>query len=214
MPRVADSRSAAAPTTQPQRARRVRILQAATEQAMAKDFDRVQMHDVAEAAEVAIGTLYRYFPSKTHLFVGVMARQVQGLSEGFARNPPTGGTPASRIFDTLWGIHGYLLDNPTLASAMIQAVQSANAETVPEVRVIDTSIREALARVLGTDDPDQDTAAVIRILIMMWFGILQSSLNARFTTAEAEYDLRLACHRLLDGRAVGTSGAPGAEDQP
>lgn len=197
MPRLAESRPAAAPTTQLQRARRVRILQAATQHGMTHEFDRVQMHEVADTAGVAIGTLYRYFPSKAHLFVGVMAHQVQTLSERFERNPPTSGTPASRIFDTLWAANRYLLDHPTLATAMIQSVQAANADMVPEVGVIDSSIREALARVLGVSQPTAEDAAVVRLLIMMWFGILQSSLNARLSTAEAEHDLRLACTRLL-----------------
>jgi len=131
VPRLAENRAAAAPTTAPQRARRVRIVQAAMNQALTKDFERVQMHEIAEAADVAIGTLYRYFPSKTHLFVGVMAHQLQTLSARFERNPPTGGTPASRVFDTLWRTNRYLLDHPTLAAAMIQSVQRPNVEIAP-----------------------------------------------------------------------------------
>lgn len=200
MPRPAEGRAAAAPTTAPQRARRVRIVQAAMSQASSKDFERVQMHEVAEAAGVAIGTLYRYFPSKAHLFVGVMAHQLQTLSERLEQNPPSGGTPASRVFDTLWRANRYLLDHPTLAAATIQSVQGANVETAPEVRVIDSSILEVLARVLRVQQPTAELAGIIRILIMMWFGILQSSLNARLSSAEAEHDLRLACRMLLDGR--------------
>ena len=32
-------------------------------------YDAVQMRTVAERADVALGTLYRYFPSKIHLLV-------------------------------------------------------------------------------------------------------------------------------------------------
>lgn len=204
MPRLTETRAAAAPTTPPQRARRVRILQAAMQQAMTRDFERVQMHDVAEAADVAIGTLYRYFPSKAHLFVGVMAHQVQILSDSFEDTPLTGETPAERIFNTMWRANRYLLDHPTLAAAMIQSVQGANAQSVPEVVDIDSSIRVTLARVLGVTEPTEQAAATIRILIMVWFGILQSSLNARLSVAEAEHDLRMACTVLVENLARST----------
>jgi AcrR family transcriptional regulator len=56
---------AATPT---QRARRQRIVQAAIELLDEREYDRIQVRDVAEAAQVALGTLYRYFPSKEQLF--------------------------------------------------------------------------------------------------------------------------------------------------
>lgn len=201
MPRLAESRAAAEPTTALQRARRVRILQAAMDQAMTKDFERVQMHDVAEAADVAIGTLYRYFPSKSHLFVGVMAHQVEALTDGLDSTLSGTQTPAERIFTTMWRSNRFLLTHPTLANAMIQSVQGANAETIPEVVDIDSSIRTALARVLGLDPPSERAAATIRILIMVWFGILQSSLNARLSLEQSENDLRIACTVLVDDLA-------------
>ena len=41
-------------------------------------FDAVQMRAVAEQADVALGTLYRYFPSKIHLLVSALGRAVRG----------------------------------------------------------------------------------------------------------------------------------------
>ncbi|MCU1366310.1 MAG: TetR/AcrR family transcriptional regulator [Ilumatobacteraceae bacterium] len=37
------------------------------------DYDQIQMRDVAARADVALGTLYRYFASKEHLYAAVMA---------------------------------------------------------------------------------------------------------------------------------------------
>ena len=51
-----------------QRARRDRIVQAAIDLLAEADYDVVQMRDVAEQAGVALGTLYRYFSSKEHLY--------------------------------------------------------------------------------------------------------------------------------------------------
>src|SRR3954468_1409112 len=48
-----------------QLARRERILEAAMELAAEGGYDAVQMREVAERADVALGTLYRYFPSRS-----------------------------------------------------------------------------------------------------------------------------------------------------
>ena len=50
-----------------QRERRKRILDATLAIASKGGYEAVQMRAVAERADVAVGTLYRYFPSKVHL---------------------------------------------------------------------------------------------------------------------------------------------------
>lgn len=60
-----------------QRDRRRRILDATIELASLGGFDAVQMRSVAERADVALGTLYRYFPSKIHLLVSALAREFE-----------------------------------------------------------------------------------------------------------------------------------------
>src|SRR3954471_21304536 len=62
-----------------QLARRERILDAAVELATEGGYDAVQMREVAERADVALGTVYRYFPSKVHLLVAAMTRTFQTL---------------------------------------------------------------------------------------------------------------------------------------
>jgi AcrR family transcriptional regulator len=52
-----------------QQDRHRRILDATISLASEGGFDAVQMRAVAERADVALGTLYRYFPSKIHLRV-------------------------------------------------------------------------------------------------------------------------------------------------
>ena len=50
-----------------QAARRDRVLEAAMDLAGEGGYDAVQMRDVAARAQVALGTIYRYFSSKDHL---------------------------------------------------------------------------------------------------------------------------------------------------
>jgi AcrR family transcriptional regulator len=64
-----------------QRARRDRIVLAAVELMLERDHEGVQMKDVSARAGVALGTTYRYFRSKDHLF----AEALLCWSDRFAR---------------------------------------------------------------------------------------------------------------------------------
>jgi len=52
--------------------RRDRIVQAALHALEEQEYERIQIRDVAVSAEVALGTLYRYFSSKEHLYATVL----------------------------------------------------------------------------------------------------------------------------------------------
>ncbi|NED28139.1 TetR family transcriptional regulator, partial [Streptomyces anulatus] len=72
-------RPSAPPLTERQRERRRRILGATARLACRGGFEAVQMREVAESSQVALGTLYRYFPSKVHLLVATMHDQLERL---------------------------------------------------------------------------------------------------------------------------------------
>src|SRR6476661_6589527 len=82
-------------------ARRARMVAAAVELAVNGGYEAVQMRDVAARAEVALGTLYRHYPSKDHLLLAALAEQADGLRERIAQRPPDGGDAATRTGDVL-----------------------------------------------------------------------------------------------------------------
>lgn len=61
------------------RRRRQRIIHAAIELIEERDYDTVQMRDVAQRSEVALGTVYRYFSSKEHLYAAALAEWGAGI---------------------------------------------------------------------------------------------------------------------------------------
>lgn len=81
--------------TERQEARRRRILHASAQLAARGGFDAVQMREVAESSQVALGTLYRYFPSKVHLLVATMQDQLQHMHTTVRKRPPSGDSPRS-----------------------------------------------------------------------------------------------------------------------
>lgn len=83
--------------TPSQRARRQRIIGAALDLLTEREYDRIQMRDVAEAADVALGTLYRYFPSKEQLFAHVLLEWSAGFETTLRRTRATPPSDAERL---------------------------------------------------------------------------------------------------------------------
>ena len=91
-----------------QRDRRKRILDATIALASQGGFDAVQMRAVAEQADVALGTLYRYFPSKIHLLVSALQREFERTEAALRDKPIDGDTASERVI--------YVLKRPPAAS--------------------------------------------------------------------------------------------------
>ncbi|GGO72773.1 TetR family transcriptional regulator [Nonomuraea cavernae] len=200
MPRIAEVRAPAEPSSPEQRARHVRILRAAAHIGADKGLDRVQMQEVAKAAGVAIATLYRYFPSKTHLFTAVMAEHVDRFGDTVGA-PKPGTGPEDTVGDVLVSASRQFLRRPALALAMLTSANVANAAAVADAGRIDASFRQIVLRSLGIDDPTVMDITLVRLLMQCWYGVLQSTLNGRMSIPDAESDIRIACRLLLASRS-------------
>jgi AcrR family transcriptional regulator len=197
VPRVGESRVPAEPSSAGQKARYRRILRAAARLGARDDLERVQMQDVAREANVAIATLYRYFPSKVHLFAAVMRSQVLRLEEE-AVSPGPGQDPVTAVSDLLVRIGHEMLAQPQLSLSMIQANNLAQKVPGSGSELIDTAFEQIVMRTAGLDaDPTSDHHRRAHLVIQCWFGVLMSVLNGRTSADEADADVRRACELLL-----------------
>ncbi|WP_369199652.1 TetR family transcriptional regulator [Streptomyces sp. PU-14G] len=204
MPRIAEDRPAAEPQSPGQKARHERILCVAARLGAERGLEHVQMHDVAKEAGVAIATLYRYFPSKTHLFTAIMASQVERMSEGSPR-VDAAGDPVDAVAETLLRSTRHMLHTPRLAGAMMQSNFAAHAATVTEAAGIEAKVHHTVLGLLGLTEPTDRDNRLIRLLMKSWHGLLVSAINGHSSMSETETEIRLACEVLLGAR----SNAPG-----
>src|SRR5215469_11908746 len=84
-----------------QRERRKRIIDATLALASKGGYEAVQMRAVAERADVALGTLYRYFPSKIHLLVTGLAREFERAQDRLDRSSLPGEDAYERVLYVL-----------------------------------------------------------------------------------------------------------------
>ena len=184
MPRLSAPRPPARPSTGEQHARQERMLRAAARLGSRLPLDRVQMSEVASEAGVALGTLYRYYPSKHHLFAGLLMSRMAELE------PPS--TPgAEGVAELMGGACRALLARPLLANAMITSVNVVRAGQDAQG---DTRLRDLIARVAGTDD-----LALARIVEQTAYGVFTWAAAGEITAEQAERDVRRACSLLLAG---------------
>jgi len=76
--------------------RRGRVIAAALELGAEGGYEAVQMRDVAARADVALGTIYRYFSSKDHVLAAAMQEWTGALRQRLGQVPPRGDSAADR----------------------------------------------------------------------------------------------------------------------
>lgn len=164
--------------TSSQAARRERMLKAAAELAAEGGWDAVQMREVSQRAEVALGTLYRYFPSKEYLLVSVMISEIEGLADRLAVRPPEGDDPVERVVDVLRRANRALLREPDVTVAMLRALVSGNEVIAPAVKETRSLMRRIISDALGVEPTDENGSEhevlAIDLLSDVWLAALVS----------------------------------------
>ncbi|MEU3297436.1 TetR family transcriptional regulator [Streptomyces longwoodensis] len=191
------ARPASPSLTERQEARRRRILQASARLAGRGGFDAVQMREVAECSQVALGTLYRYFPSKVHLLVATMQDQLEHLHATLRRRPPAGDTASARVAETLMRAFRALQREPHLADAMVRALTFADRSVSPEVDQVSRQTTAIILDAMGTPDPTPGQLAAVRVIEHTWHSALITWLSGRASIAQVRTDIETAC-RLID----------------
>ena len=157
-----------------QRERRQRILDAAVALAAAGGYDAVQMREVSLRAEVALGTLYRYFPSKEHLLVSALADQVAALRTRLQEKPPRGEADGERVMDVIRRSTRALQRQPKVISAMLKSLISSGAGVGEAVGPIGAQMTDIVVSAMRHDDPETvpHDRAVAEVIQHVWLASL------------------------------------------
>jgi AcrR family transcriptional regulator len=180
-----------------QRERRKRILDATLALASKGGYDAVQMRTVAEQANVALGTLYRYFPSKIHLLVSGLAREFERTQEKLDRTPIPGETPYDRMLHVLGRITRTMQREPMLTEAMTRAFMFADPSAATEVNTVARLMEHMLTKAMHDGEPSGDDVAIARVIGDVWLSNLVAWVTRRASANDVSNHLELAARLLL-----------------
>jgi TetR/AcrR family transcriptional regulator, cholesterol catabolism regulator len=151
-------------------ARRSQIVAAALALLKANDYEQIQMRDVADDADVALGTLYRYFSSKEHVYAAVLMEWAQPVFGAAAED----ARPAERrLREKVRGIIAGFERRPAFFKVcmLLQNTTDANAATLM------VQFAETAQRTLAADFASLGVQESADTAIMVW-GIISTMLSA------------------------------------
>lgn len=185
--------------TEKQSARRRRVLDAAMDLASEGGYEAVQMRDVAARADVALGTLYRYFSSKDQLLAAVRADWTSALERRLGRQPLQGETRAERVIDFLTRATRPLEKRPRLAEALVLSVATRDPHAAAYQREVSSWMDRIVVEAL-CDLPINEAHAIREVLAHVWNSVLLAWVNGRLEPERMHDILHSTCHLLLDPR--------------
>jgi AcrR family transcriptional regulator len=182
-----------------QRDRRKRILDATYELAKEGGFDAVQMRAVADKADVALGTLYRYFPSKIHLLVSALGREFEHAESVLREKPIPGETPSERVIYVLKKTTRGLQGDPHLTEALTRAFMFADGSVANEIHSVGMLLTSMLTHAMhpGATELTDDDIATARVIGAVWLPALVAWVTGRSTAVETSAHMENAVRLLL-----------------
>jgi AcrR family transcriptional regulator len=177
--------------------RRGRVIEAAMLLASEGGYEAVHMRDVSAKADVAMGTIYRYFSSKDELLAASLVTWIKLLRRRLNERTPRGDTPAERLADTLGAATRFSERAAPLVKALITAMSSPDAAVAPHKLEVERLMSEIIVSGMG-DVPDEvDVEGVRRVISHVWSSAINRWVGGMAPNGSVSDELRNAAHLLL-----------------
>ncbi len=140
--------------------RRAQLLDAATRLAAGADLQGLSVADIAAAAGVSEGLLYRYFPSKDALLLAVVQRAADALTADLEHAAAQPGGPVELLSAGLGAYLDHVQRDPTGWRALLAAVAGEPAAVWQEL--------ERRSTQLVLDALDVEPSPALLLLLSSW----------------------------------------------
>lgn len=155
------------------------------------DYDRIQVKDVADEAGVALGTIYRYFNSKDHLFACALLDWSEGFGERLEQ--VASGSTRDRVAAIYRRAARAFEREPRLYGALAQVQASTDPHAMAVLARFADQQSDAFGAALeGDDTPHRDD--VLEVMGLVLDGSLRAWHLGRQPVAEV--------HRVIDRAAT------------
>jgi AcrR family transcriptional regulator len=157
------------------------------------------MREVALLADVALGTLYRYFASKEHLLVSALAEHVADLRGRLVERPPRGEDDAARVMDVIRRVTRALQRDPDVITAMLKSLISSGAGVGEAVGPIGGEMTAIVVSAMRHDSPEtvERDRAVAEVIQQVWLASLLFWVAGRAPARQVDEKVERAVVLLL-----------------
>jgi len=177
-----------------------RVIKAAIELATKGGYDGVQMRAVATRARVALGTLYRYYPSKDDLIRAAIEFQINELRTDIITRPLFQKTAGERVAQAYIRAFHAMVRNPGFAHAALSSyhvpMPYTGSPEEPNRMMPGFTIVAAIAAWGPNYKPKARESLALEMIRSFWITNVVDWLNHDRSQAEVEKNIRLAA-RLL-----------------
>ena len=164
-------------------------------------YDAVQMREVAERADVSLGTIYRYFKSKDDLLLAGLVGWVGILRRRIESEPVQGDNPAERLSSVLSEAAGAAVGATTLMGALITALSTTDPTAAEYKLAVESEVQQLIVAALR-DDPSIDAEGVSRVIGHVWLSAISRWVGGLAPVGSVEEELRHAVRMLVGNRVV------------
>jgi AcrR family transcriptional regulator len=188
--------------------KRSRILETAIELAEKGGFDNVRLRDVAAQADVALGTLYKRFPSKESILVAALELEAEKLEKRLTKKPFEAEIPLERVLEFFDQVSRTLFRKPNLGRAVLRALTSGDEDLTEQVasfhqrmtNMIVAALRGSLITAIYPE-PSNDELMVAFIMQQQWFAALVGWMGGLISKPMVIDQLRITLTVVLRGLA-------------
>jgi TetR/AcrR family transcriptional regulator, cholesterol catabolism regulator len=184
------------PLSRSQALRRQRIIDEALAMCRDQSHTQTQMRDIAEAASLALGTVYRYFPSKELLLAAVFERWCEGYW-GMLGTAAEGQANVDRLIDLAHRSVQAYIDEPNILEMLTALNSSTDPAIVEKLNAIgQRAARFFLDNLHGL--PEAAAAGIVDILFSVMQVKLTLLVTGQISPEQVYEDTRKTVRLLLE----------------
>lgn len=180
------------------------LLDEAVRLASVGGYDAVQMRAVAKHAGMAVGTLYRYVPSKNYLLAVALTRQFHRVEAGWHWTAGA-ATPAQRLDRLSAYLHDRWQRDPVLTEAMVKAFRVTDSTAADVVNEAAGVIEDLLARTLAGGTSSLLDRRVAGVIADIWLANLTAFIGRRASASQTRDRITRATRRILANLALSST---------
>jgi AcrR family transcriptional regulator len=180
-------------------ARRQRIVRAGLKALASSDYDQVKISEVARDSGVALGTLYRYFTSKEHLFAAVFVEWHAALKKKLEKERLEGETEADRLRDVFHRMIRAFQLQPQFFRVMMMLEATTDAYAADLYQSLSERSRETVGMAF-TGPFDDDRKAIYNTLNAVLSGSLRAWVMNRATIQDVYANIDNAIRLIYEYR--------------